>query len=553
MKAIANNSMMLSEQADHYLSTEVRHLPLWAKSQMAQILEVAYGWRELMARIPDHPWIPGQNIPEELNYSRKYTADDIQLVIEECNRTGRKGFEILLEEWGTSGRKRATLKDLMEILLLIKQDRAADYLAEKILNISAPSQMKEKEIRNLLSNLLKKQEESEIHNQNFQDSGGFEAPLYEPPTYVEPKTKTQAPEILHDESIEVISEALTNSTIISPPNTTNGSSKYDSQSSNNANLISKYDYKVLENMNSSGLPHYSYNLLKAITDNFSNVLHANGGPKLGEGAFGMVYHAVLNLQEGQEKIVAVKRLNQGECRVELQFRTEIEVLSSCCHKNLVPLEGYSCDGTDWCLVYTFMPGGSLMDRLAKQNQTPDLDWVTRLQIAEGSAEGIAYLHTFQERPLVHRDIKSANILLDHNCVAKVGDFGLVHMGSSGTNTRTLVKTTTVFGTSAYMAPEAFRGDISVKMDTFSYAIVLLELLTGLAPYDEERDGCDLLSHVQENEVDDIDLLDPIAGPWDVRAAQGMFDLVSKCTDDKRRRPTMVNVLQEIKTLLKDIV
>lgn len=310
---------------------------------------------------------------------------------------------------------------------------------------------------------------------------------------------------------------------------------------------SVFDTEVLQGMDCSDLLHFSYEGLKSITNNFSDELVSSGGNKLGEGAFGVVYFAKI-IQDGREKQMAVKRLSAGESRVELQFKTEIEVLSRCKHENLVPLDGYSCDGPEWCLVYAFMPNGSLQDCLACSNGREPLDWRTRVRIGEGSARGIVYLHTFQDVPLVHRDIKSANILLDENLNPKVGDFGLVRLGGSGTHTRTLIKTTTVFGTSAYMSPEAFRGDISVKMDTFSFGVVLLELLTGLPSYAEERDEPDLLSYVQEREEDTEALLDRRAGNWNLNVTRDIFSLAGLCATVKKKRPTMVEVLQKYSSI-----
>ncbi|PSN36241.1 putative serine/threonine-protein kinase PBL21, partial [Blattella germanica] len=102
-----------------------------------------------------------------------------------------------------------------------------------------------------------------------------------------------------------------------------------------------------------------------------------------------------------------------------------------------------------------------------------LGWETRLNIALGTARGILYLHSAYEKPLIHRDIKSANILLDEHMTPKLGDFGLVRLGKHQGNSMTM--TTTVLGTSAYMAPEAFRGDVSVKLDTFSFGVVSFEI------------------------------------------------------------------------------
>ena len=122
---------------------------------------------------------------------------------------------------------------------------------------------------------------------------------------------------------------------------------------------------------------------------------------------------------------------------------------------------------------------------------PTLQAVQRLRIAYGTSEGIQYLHTASHsKPLVHRDIKTANILLDSQLEPKIGDFGLVRLGggSPGQDRTKTVLTTTVVGTSAYMAPEAVRGEVSVKLDVFSFGVVLLELLTALPPMDENRLG-----------------------------------------------------------------
>lgn len=114
-----------------------------------------------------------------------------------------------------------------------------------------------------------------------------------------------------------------------------------------------------------------------------------------------------------------------------------------------------------------------------------------MAIILGTAKAVAYLHTAFDIPLIHRDIKSANILLDCTRKPKLCDFGLI----KPTPNQNTITGTSVFGTSAYMAPEAFRGDISVKLDTFSFGVVILELLTGLPPLDENREGCDIVRSI----------------------------------------------------------
>uniref|UniRef100_T1HP97 non-specific serine/threonine protein kinase n=1 Tax=Rhodnius prolixus TaxID=13249 RepID=T1HP97_RHOPR len=231
------------------------------------------------------------------------------------------------------------------------------------------------------------------------------------------------------------------------------------------------------------LRHYNYEDLSIGTKRFSEDM------ELGHGGFGSVYKCYLR---EVDETVAVKRLRLERVAVrgleEIQFRTEVLTLSKLSHPNLLSLVGYSCDGPHLCLMYPFMEGSRV------------LEWKERYDIACGTSRGLLYLHTYSSKPLVHRDVKSANILLDENLTPKVGDFGLARQGSAGQNTSTVALTTTVLGTSAYMAPEAFRGDVSVKMDVFSFgvvgiitvkSIVLLELITGLPPFDEDREGCDL--------------------------------------------------------------
>nr|XP_053645805.1 interleukin-1 receptor-associated kinase 4-like isoform X3 [Cherax quadricarinatus] len=454
------------------MTSELRFLPPWARSQLAHILEVTHGWREVMGRVPSSPWQPGSPIPQDLHYPKKYSSDDIHLISEECVRDRREGFEVLLEEWGTSGRQRPTVQDLLELLRLAKLYRAMDYLTINVLHGEALPRQDGDPIEDLDKAL---QEGLRTYDNFIQEMGASGEVQDIPSSYTidEPSSDdlalTIAPVI--DDKTKVIGTCN---------NLTPGQSQAESP---------PLDTEVLQDLQSSGFTHFSYSLLKEITNNFSDVPTDLGGCKLGEGAFGVVYLAKI-FQGGHEKKVAVKRLNSGEIKVEGQFKTEIEVLSRCIHENLLPLEGFSCDGPDWCLVYAYMPNGSLQDRLA----------------------------------------------------CSVGDFGLVHLGGSGTHTRTLIKTTTVFGTSAYMAPEAFRGDISVKMDTFSFGIVLLELLTGLPSYDEEREGCDLLSHVQESEAEVEELLDTQAGTWDMNIASHLFALVGLCTEAKKKRPTMVQAL-----------
>ncbi|XP_066981990.1 interleukin-1 receptor-associated kinase 4-like isoform X2 [Macrobrachium rosenbergii] len=534
MQAIASSNNGFGVQ----VSQELRFLPANAIIMLSRILESNPGWKEVMGLIPNDPWKPGEPIPAGVQYPKKYTWDDIKTITEECSRSGREGFQVLLEEWGTSGRQRPTVQDLINLLQKTKLYRALDYLTVNVMNGEA---LPREEGRNPVDELNRAKENERSHETVVFGTylvSSKDIPLISPTA-----------EAYNVDGVSFNSQMDQPTKLIDPREVDPASQAVQTHF---------FDNDLLEGMNCGEVFHFSYSCLKTITSDFSDIPFRDGGNKLGEGAFGKVYFAKIT-QKGREKEVAVKRLHasdSSETRIELQFKTEVEVLSKCIHENLVPLEGYSCDGPEWCLVYAFMPNASLLDCLSCANERQPLDWKVRLHIGEGSARGIVHLHTFQERPFVHRDIKSANILLDENMTPKVGDFGLVRLGGSGNNTRTLIKTTTVFGTSAYMAPEAFRGDISVKMDTFSFGVVLLELLTGLPAHDEEREEPDLLNHfleAQESEEGIGELVDWKGGDWDMEVFRGVLELAELCcTEVKKKRPTMVELLQKYSSVIQSV-
>ncbi|KAK9889832.1 hypothetical protein WA026_007199 [Henosepilachna vigintioctopunctata] len=292
------------------------------------------------------------------------------------------------------------------------------------------------------------------------------------------------------------------------------------------------------------LPHFAYQELEAATLNFNedHFTDLNGsGRFLGSGAFGKVFLATGLL----DKLVAVKKIILGNVEVvnvddtvTKQFKNEVEVLSRFKHENLLALVGYSCDGCTYCLVYDYIPGGTLKNRL--QSVDKKLMWEDRVSIAHDLSKAISYLHTAFSSPVIHRDIKTANILLDNSNKPKLGDFGITKLlNNQNTNT------CTVIGTSVYMSPEAFRGDISVKLDTFSFGVVLLELLTSLPTYDENRADRDLVTHIQEQCEDSVKtVLDTSVGTWvknDSNFADEIFSLALQCLEEKKNRPIMVSV------------
>ncbi|XP_066361588.1 probable serine/threonine-protein kinase PBL25 [Miscanthus floridulus] len=202
---------------------------------------------------------------------------------------------------------------------------------------------------------------------------------------------------------------------------------------------------------------------------------------LGEGGFGRVYKG--KLENGQ--LVAVKQLDLNGYQGNREFLVEVLMLSLLHHPNLVNLVGYCADGDQRLLVYEYMALGSLADHLL--DSTPDqvpLSWYLRMKIAHGTAKGLEYLHEKANPPVIYRDLKSPNILLDEKYNPKLSDFGLAKLGPVGGKTHI---STRVMGTYGYCAPEYIRtGQLTVKTDVYSFGVFLLELITGRRAVDTSR-------------------------------------------------------------------
>ncbi|CBI27111.3 hypothetical protein VitviT2T_000204 [Vitis vinifera] len=221
---------------------------------------------------------------------------------------------------------------------------------------------------------------------------------------------------------------------------------------------------------------------------------------LGEGGFGSVYKGYL--PDGRE--IAVKQLKIGGAQGEREFKAEVEIISRIHHRHLVSLVGYCISESQRLLVYDYVPNNTLYFHLHGEGR-PVMDWATRVKVAAGAARGIAYLHEDCHPRVIHRDIKSSNILLNYNFEAQVSDFGLAKLALDA-DTHV---TTRVMGTFGYMAPEyASSGKLTEKSDVFSFGVVLLELITGRKPVDASQPVGDeslvewarpLLSHALENE------------------------------------------------------
>lgn len=214
---------------------------------------------------------------------------------------------------------------------------------------------------------------------------------------------------------------------------------------------------------------FTYEELMEITQGFSrqNII--------GEGGFGCVYKGWL--PDG--KLVAVKQLKAGSGQGDREFKAEVEIISRVHHRHLVSLVGYSIAENQRLLIYEFVPNKTLEHHLHEKG-LPVLEWTKRVKIALGSAKGLAYLHEDCHPKIIHRDIKSANILLDNAFEAQVADFGLAKL----TNDANTHVSTRVMGTFGYLAPEyASSGKLTDRSDVFSFGVVLLELITGRKPVD----------------------------------------------------------------------
>ncbi|XP_010276896.1 PREDICTED: probable serine/threonine-protein kinase At1g01540 [Nelumbo nucifera] len=219
---------------------------------------------------------------------------------------------------------------------------------------------------------------------------------------------------------------------------------------------------------------YTLRELEAATDGLAdeNVI--------GEGGYGIVYRGVLS----DNTRVAVKNLLNNRGQAEKEFKVEVEAIGRVRHKNLVRLLGYCVEGAYRMLVYEYVDNGNLDQWLhGDVGQVSPLTWDIRMNIILGTAKGLAYLHEGLEPKVVHRDVKSSNILLDKQWNSKVSDFGLAKLLCSE---RTYV-TTRVMGTFGYVAPEyACTGMLNERSDVYSFGILMMEIISGRIPVDYSR-------------------------------------------------------------------
>ncbi|GMJ11391.1 hypothetical protein like AT1G78530 [Hibiscus trionum] len=291
-------------------------------------------------------------------------------------------------------------------------------------------------------------------------------------------------------------------------------------------------------------------LLQSVTPDvfLKKTLKLSNKDIIGAGGYGTVYRLRMN----EAMAFAVKRLNRGTADRERGFERELEAMGDIKHRNIITLHGYCTTPHYNLLIYELMPNGSLDSLLhGKSVESKILDWPTRYKIALGAARGIAYLHHDCIPHIIHRDIKSSNILLDHNMEARVSDFGLATlMEPDKTHVSTFVA-----GTFGYLAPEYFdTGRATAKGDVYSFGVVLLEILTGKKPTDEAflEEGTKLVTWVKgvvEERREEYVVDSSLGCSCPMDEINKTFNAALLCLEtDPTKRPTMAEVVKMLEQI-----
>ncbi|KAK8619959.1 hypothetical protein V6N13_066452 [Hibiscus sabdariffa] len=274
---------------------------------------------------------------------------------------------------------------------------------------------------------------------------------------------------------------------------------------------------------------------------------------LGDGGFGVVYKGVIdeNVRPGYKSTaVAVKELNPDGFQGDREWLAEVNYLGQLSHPNLVKLIGYCCEDDHRLLVYEYMASGSLEKHLFRRVGC-SLTWSKRMKIALDAAKGLAFLHD-AERPIIYRDFKTSNILLDVDFNAKLSDFGLAKDGPMGDKTHV---STRVMGTYGYAAPEyVMTGHLTARSDIYGFGVVLLEMLLGRRAMDKSRPSREhnlvewarpLLVHNKKL----MRILDPrMEGQYSAKTAMKVANLAYQClSQNPKGRPVMSQVVELLET------
>ncbi|XP_073032008.1 serine/threonine-protein kinase RIPK-like [Primulina eburnea] len=298
----------------------------------------------------------------------------------------------------------------------------------------------------------------------------------------------------------------------------------------------------------SNIHAFTLQELRVITQNFSS------SNFLGEGGFGPVHKGFIDdkLRPGLEaQPVAVKLLDLDGAQGHREWLTEVIFLGQLRHPHLVKLIGYCCEEEHRLLVYEYLPRGSLENQLFRRYAVT-LPWSARLKIALGAAKGLAFLHE-AKKPIIYRDFKASNILLDSDYTAKLSDFGLATDGPEGDNSHV---STRVMGTQGYAAPEyIMTGHLTAASDVYSFGVALLELLTGRKSVDKSRPSREQnlaawARPLLKNPRRLSRLMDPrLEGQYSETGTQKAAALAYECLRYRPKlRPTMSEVIKVLEPL-----
>ncbi|XP_052207444.1 probable L-type lectin-domain containing receptor kinase S.7 [Diospyros lotus] len=287
----------------------------------------------------------------------------------------------------------------------------------------------------------------------------------------------------------------------------------------------------------TGPRQFSYRQLKLATKGF------HSSRVLGHGAFGTVYKAHF---PASDTVAAVKRSKHSH-EGKTEFLAELSIIACLRHKNLVQLQGWCVEKDELLLVYEFMSNGSLDEVLYKESSDNPLKWLHRYKIAVGLASVLTYLHQECEQQVIHRDVKTSNILLDANFNARLGDFGLARLMD---HDKSPVSTLTA-GTMGYLAPEYLQyGKATEKTDVFSYGVVVLEVACGKRPIEKEPGSQKMANlvdwvwklHSQGKLIEAADVR--LKGEFEEEEMKRLLLVGLSCANpDSEARPSMRRVLQ----------